>query len=226
MISNRLTTAIVIMTLVMLVTGPAYTYSSEQFVQEVRTKFRTTSNIYLEAVSTRTVESNNSQADTSKLILAYEYPRKFLQSLVGKKGNSQHLIVKGDRYVLRYPHLDFQQRRKLSRSNVVELLKEHVPMAGVLLGIKEGDLPAESLSTNVDDSIVTVEATNDDPRLPFKKFTGTFERHSLIPKSFYIQGKYTFRIDVTTYREEKRFPGFVEKAFAEMNTKWLERSNS
>lgn len=203
-------------------------YTGNDFLNQLRAKFKTTSNIYLEARSVSFSESNNSRTNsggTSSITLAYEYPRMFLQKIVGDSGRRQYVIVKDRSMLLSYPHLDFRRRYDLKKGQLRSVLVKHIPLAGALVGLSRGKVSGDSISTQVKNGKVKVTITNHRQRLPFTLIHGWFIRDNLIPKRFVLRGKKNFKLKVLEYVEEERFPKWVEKAFDTFNPKWMKESH-
>lgn len=196
---------------------PARGVTPEDFVDRVQGKLQVTSSIYLEAVSRRLDTAPGSPPDTAHLTLAYRYPDRFLQRVRGRRGRRQVLIVRGDSFVLGYPHLDHVVRRSLSAARRRRLFIQHVPLAAAFLGVREDVLPREALSVREEGSRWVVTVRNPKRRYDFRSVTARFRARDLRPESFIIRGPRRFRIHVTKYVEEQRFPLWVERMFDTLN---------
>lgn len=205
---------------------PARAYDTEQFITELRAKFRTTSNIYLKAESNRLPSTTSTEAtdesDTATIILAYAYPRQYLQLLSGRSNKRQYLLVKNDSMAISYPHLDYSEKQSINRAETRKLLARNVPLAAALIGISSGEIPKEAIS--VDSTYDTVHLTVDQYRddLPFNRVEAEFKRDNLTPVYFKMEGKRNFHVKVLKYVEEERFPEWIENALSQFDLRWME----
>lgn len=225
----RVPTVLLLIGLLLLIpSGELLAYSGEDFVTALRTKFRTTSNIYLEATSRRTVPGmspeKTPEVDTAYIVLAYEYPRQYLQLVAGTSNKRQHLLVKNDSMAIGYPHLDYSKTRSIDRSESRKLLMQNVPLAGALLGISSGEVPGESISVDSTADTIHVTVTRFRQNLPFKRVEAEFTRENLTPVYFQLEGERNFRVDVVKYVEEQRFPKWVENALSQFDLRWMEEA--
>jgi hypothetical protein len=206
-------------------------YSGDDFLTQLRTKFKTTSNIYLEAKSTRfehnpTAGDSRAVTDTATVTLAYAYPRRFLQEISGSSDRSQRVILKDDSAIVSYPHLDFRRRYSLEKGEITRLLIKHIPIAGALLGVSSGAVKGDSITTDVRDGNVFVTVRTNRARFPYRVLKGKFDRYTLRPHYLLLRGQHDYRLDIVTYVEEERFPLWIEEAFATMDLKWFRESPS
>lgn len=212
--------------LLLFTTGPSRAYDSDQFITELRTKFRTTSNIYLEAESNRLPAGATPEAtevsDTASIILAYAYPRQYLQLLSGRSNKKQYLLVKNDSMAIGYPHLDYFEERAIDRAESRQLLMRNVPLAGALIGISSGEVPEDAISVESTYDTVHVTVTSFREDLPFQRVEALFKRDNLTPVYFKLEGKRSFHVKVVKYTEEERFPKWIEEALSQFDLRWME----
>lgn len=205
----------------------AAAYSGEDFLEELRAKFRTTSNIYLEARTVRLTEGETqgdsvTSKDTTSITLAYAYPKRFLQRMRGQSERRQNVIMKDDQMVISYPHLDFYEEYDLREGDVRRLLVEHIPLAGALMGLSQGAVEEDAITARVEGDHVLVTIRSQREKFPFRSMRGKFSRDNLEPEFFILRGKRNFRLDILKYVEEERFPRWVERAFENMDVNEME----
>ncbi len=210
-------------------TNPSHAYSGEDFLEALRGKFKTTSNIYLEARTTRlipepTTGDHHAVEDTASVTLAYAYPRKYLQKIVGSARRRQYVILKGDSAIVSYPHLDFRRSYSLEKGEVRGMLIKHIPIVGALAGVSRGDVDGDSISANVKDGSIYVSVRTRRKEFPYRMLKGKFDRHKLTPNYLILRGQRDYRLDILKYIEEERFPRWVEKSFSTMDLKWFKES--
>lgn len=135
------------------------------------------------------------------------------------------LIVRGDSFVVSYPHLDHVVRRSLPADRRRAFVARHVPLAGAFVGITEDAIPREAITVREvdEDWVVTVENPGD--RYDFRSMTARFRSRDLRPESFIIRGPRRFDVQVTRYVEEERFPLWVERMFETLNPDVRESSD-
>lgn len=208
--------------------GPTHAYDTDQFITELRTKFRTTSNIYLEAESNRmpagTTAEAESSSDTASIILAYAYPRQYLQLIAGRSNKRQYLMVKNDSMAIGYPHLDYFEQRTIDRARSRQLLARNVPLAGALIGISSGEVPEDSIRVQSTYDTVHVTVTKYREGLPFQRVEALFKRDNLTPVYFKLEGRRDFHVKVVKYVEEERFPEWIENALSQFDLRWMEEA--
>ncbi|MFB6344585.1 MAG: hypothetical protein ABEK50_02255 [bacterium] len=212
--------------LVLLPVTPSLAYTSEDFVTELKTKFRTTSSIFLKARSTGldlSAESSRMDfGDTATIVLAYSYPNQYLQVVDGQSNKRQYLMIKNDSMAISYPHLDYSEKRTISKRQRRSLLVRNVPIAGAIMGLTSGEVPHDSIDVTTGDTELTVVVHKYREDLPFKRVEARFRRDNLQPVYFILEGKRKFRIDIVHYEEEKRFPEWIEDALLKFDFKQLE----
>lgn len=219
----------VVAVLVMILTPSLVkAYSGDRFIEELKAKLETTSNIYLEAESVRLKKDRKTgdliEADTASITLAYAYPNQFMQKVVGASNRRQYVIINKDSVVLSYPHLDFHRRQSLKKGQLRQLLMEHIPLAAALIGVSQGNLNKESISTSVSNDTLDVTIKSNRKGFPFSRVQGRFQRKNLVPETLSLRGRRNFQLDIIKYVEEERFPEWVEKAFSTLDTRWLEET--
>lgn len=210
---------------------PAGAYSGEDFLEQLRAKFRTTSNIYLEVRTVRLASSDVqgdsvTRKDTTSITLAYAYPKQFLQRMRGQSERRQNVIMRDDLMVISYPHLDFYEKYNLKEGDVRRLLVEHIPLAGALMGLSQGTVEKDAITARVKGHHVIVSIRSERRDFPFTSMKGKFTRDNLEPEYIILRGKRNFRLDILKYVEEKRFPRWVERTFENMDVQEMEDVSS
>lgn len=230
---RRLTTGLLfgLVLLVSVGVGSTGAYTGEDFLEQLRAKFRTTSNIYLEARTVRLASGDAegdsvTREDTTTITLAYGYPQQFLQRMRGQSDRRQNVILKDDRMVISYPHLDFYQEYDLQEGDVRRLLVEHIPLAGALMGLSQGAVDEEAITARVEGGNIFVNVRSRRKGMPFDSMRGKFGYDNLEPKFLILRGERNFRLDILQYVEEQRFPRWVERAFENMDVSAMEEDSS
>lgn len=204
--------------LVLAGTTPALSYSSQEFVDQLKAKFRTTSNIYLKAHMHRAPSgtgSINKKADTAAIVAAYQYPRQYVQHIAGTNNKHQYIMLKGDSLAVGYPQFDYIRKQSLKKKQARRLLAENIPIAGAFLGISSGRIPADAIRTKSSYDTVQISVNPFRHDLPFTRFQATFTRDNLELKTATITGNEKVRMNVVDYAEEERFPEWIENALTE-----------
>ena len=197
--------------------------SPQTFINQMRTKFRRTATIYLEAQSHR-LHENAPPSDTMTVTLAYAYPDRVVQHVHGQRNQQQILLYNGDSMVLSYPHIDVERRRSVTRDQFSRALVEQVPFSSLFLGLASDRLSGDSISVETKTQRVHIHfPPSAEPSESPVKIKATFTRNELHPRMFIIENQSgRFRVKITEYREEQRFPPAVEKALNRMDPRLLE----
>jgi hypothetical protein len=217
--------------LMVVTPGVAEAYDGQDFLDQLRAKFRSTSNIYLEARSYRLLPDPAGgdtlvRRDTASINLAYAYPQRFLQKMDGRGERRQRVILRNDTMIISYPHLDFYREYRLQEGQVRRLLVEHIPLAAALGGLGEGAVDADSITTRVEGDKLIVTIRDPEGQFPFWLVKAQFSRDNLEPDFFILRGERDFRLDIISYIEEERFPRWVERAFENLDVNAMEESSN
>ncbi len=197
--------------------APVNALSPEQFISRLKVKFRRTSSIYLQA----RVYPLDRPADSSTVTLAYRYPDRFLQVLRGRQKREQIVLFRGDSVAVYYPKIDIYKTRRLTSRQKQSLIVRKVPLAAMVAGLRSDSFPVENVRTTTYSETITARIVNNNSRLPYKKARVVFTRDKLIPLFFVIISDYKYKLKITKYEEESRFPAIVEEAFNQFNPRLL-----
>lgn len=199
---------------------------STSFLNRMKVKFRSTSNIFMRADSHRVTEEGHLE-DTMTVTLAYQYPKRLLQWVQSGTRKEQILIKNGDSVVISYPHINVRRTRRLDEASLRRLIVKQVPFAGVFVGLASDAVSPDSIAVNTGDTVVKVWFRTDDSRSKLKWIKGKFKRANLHPMSFIIQNETSrYRVRIKRYQEDRRFPRVFERAIEELDPLKLRESDS
>lgn len=206
--------------LLITIATPVFGQSAESFLNRMKVKFRSTSNIYLEAQSNR-IRPDGTSSDTMQVTLAYAYPDKLLQWVRGEDNREQIMVFRGDTLVVSYPHIDVTRRRTVDRAQLRRMVLDQVPFAAVFVGMATEAVKPDSIT--VTDSGPVLNVSYRGRRRNPTEVLAQFKRETLEPVSFRIRDdRGQFHVKIREYTEETRFPGPIERAINELRPDYLE----
>jgi len=224
---TKITSVVVFLGLTIVFPPIAEALSSQRFINQMRTKFRRTATIYLEAESHR-LHDDGPPSDTMNVTLAYSYPEQIVQHVRGDRNRQQILLYNGDSMVLSYPHIGVERRRSVTRKQFGRALVEQVPFSSLFLSLASDRISSDSISVKTKPRTLVIQypPSAESSEQPVK-IEATFTRNELHPRTFIIENRSgRFRVRITDYREEERFPPAVEEALNRMNPAFLEDRQS